>query len=502
MIFREYDIRGIFNDELNENIVFRIGQELARQIKITDPEPAVMIGYDARLHSETLLKWLSAGFSSENVKIYNLGLVPTGVAYFATFLDVRANFLEKILPDFPHDHKKIAEIFPPFCKNSVMITGSHNPKNYNGFKITLDQKPFFGAKIRALGEKIEKNPGNFARVQDLVLEKIDALKFYEDYMTHEFATLKNLPEKIAIDYGNGAAGVALPQILKNLQIHAENLYEKPDGNFPNHHPDPSVPENLQDLRRVMREKNINFGLAFDGDGDRIAFIAGEHMFKGDELGIIFAREIAKKLPRPVILGEVKSSKNFYDEVNKIGRAVMYKAGHSNIKMKLAELGGALGIEISGHMFFHDRFFGFDDALYAALRILELVKKFSAKDFSEMISALPKLFTTEEENIATTDEKKGQIVQNLSEFLVAVKNFQDLGVIPQNLDKKALQILKTAPKISEIITIDGLRVVFLGGWGLVRQSNTTPLLVTRYEARNASEVQEYRAFLRAAIEIFL
>lgn len=347
-----------------------------------------------------------------------------------------------------------------------MITGSHNPPQYNGFKITLCKEPFFGEAIYALErdfyaldfkEVESKIPSN------IVPQKLNVLDLYVDYLVNEFAHLKGLDLSVAIDCGNGIAGVGITRILERLGITFKGLFLNPDGNFPNHHPDPSEEKNLQELKaEVAKMKGIGF--AFDGDGDRLAVIKhthqGEKVYKGDELAIVFAHTI----PNPIVIGEVKCSLNMYESIDKIGQSIMYKTGHSNLKVKLKESGAHMAFEVSGHIFFNDRYFGFDDATYAALRVLELLKQ-RGLEFDKILETLPKLYSTDEIKIKTSEEEKFMLVEKLKSAL------DNPSKLPQGF-----------PKIIKIISIDGVRVIFEQGWGLVRASNTTPVLVTRFEAK--------------------
>lgn len=430
-IFREYDIRGIFDKELNEDIVKKIGFFLGKRIKkIGD---FVGIGYDARSHSLALFEWLKSGFNEAKIIVLDMKMVPTPVNYFSNFCK------------FKIDNSQITPAA------SVMITGSHNPPEYNGFKITIDKKPFFGKEIYSLAKDVLESE---IKIKDFNISYfIDAKQKYIDYMIQNFKHIANLDRKIAIDCGNGVAGVVLEPIFDSLGLDYVPLYCNPDGTFPNHHPDPSVEENLKDLKSLL--KDVDFGFAYDGDGDRVAFLTKEHNFKGDELAIIFA----KNIENPYVIGEVKCSQVMYDEIDKFGKTFMYKTGHSNLKIKIKELNASLAAEVSGHIFFADRYFGYDDAIYATLRILELIK--NGVDFDLEIKKLPKVYNTPEIKIETTEEKKFEIIKSLKE---ALKN-------PPS----------SFPKIRKIIDIDGVRIVFDKGWALVRASNTTPVLVTRFEA---------------------
>lgn len=458
-IFREYDIRGIFEQDLTHEVVFGIGQALGEYITSNNLPPYVHIGYDARTHSPTLFTWLSQGFISAGVGVYNLGLIPTPIAYFATF-----NSIDSIT-----------------CPNSVMITGSHNPPQYNGFKITCNRAPFFGEQIRTLGEQLTARIHTLTppKSQHIQTQPLKAKEAYIAYLSEHFAALKDFPYPIVYDCGNGVGGVGIEQVLKNLNIQYTPLFFEPDGTFPNHHPDPSEEKNLLQLKECMRAKHIPIGIAFDGDADRLALLTSNHHYKGDELAILFAQDMKAHFLTPIVIGEVKCSSVMYDEINKIGKAIMYKTGHSNLKTKLKELNAHLGAEMSGHLFFNDRYFGYDDAIYASFRALELFLTHTPEALESTINALPKLYSTDEEKIPTTEAEKFKLISKL---------------------KSALQHPpKDFPELKEIIDIDGLRVCFKHGWGLIRASNTTPVLVTRFEATSKEYCELYKKALLALLQ---
>ena len=443
-IFREYDIRGIYDKDLNEQSVKLIGYFLGEKIKELGGKVAV--GFDARSHSPILRDYLVSGLNKAGCKVYDMGLVATPVNYFANF----------------------AGSTP--INASIMITGSHNPKEYNGFKITLDKKPFFGADIYALRDEILASE-NIEIPTNTTKEEINTKEEYISYLTNEFAHLKGFDKKIVVDCGNGVAGVVLEDIFKNLELNYKGLYCKPDGTFPNHHPDPSIEENLTDAKKALESADIAF--AYDGDADRVAVITKSGSIKGDELAVIFA----KYMDNPVVIGEVKCSQIMYDEIEKNGgKAVMYKTGHSNIKVKMNEINANLACEVSGHIFFKDRYFGFDDAIYVTLRVLELLKQ--GVDLEAELKSLPKLFSTDELKVQTTDEAKFKIIENIKEQL---KN-----------------PLENFPTIKDIIDIDGLRINFENGWALVRASNTTPVLVTRFEAKSKEDLERYQEVVKELI----
>ncbi|MCI2235976.1 phosphomannomutase/phosphoglucomutase [Helicobacter sp. CaF467b] len=439
-IFREYDIRGIYNQDLTQDNVVKIGFLLGKELKKRGGK-TLGVGYDARVHSPIIFNWLCSGIGASGITTYNLGQIPTPVGYFALYADFDGLSLD----------------------GSIMITGSHNPPQYNGFKITLLKQPFFGEDIYKLEQDFYSL--QTPKVKTETPQKLNILEKYIDFLSQEFQHLKGLNIPINLDCGNGIAAVGIAEILKRLELNFEGLYLNPDGTFPNHHPDPSEEKNLEDLKKLVAKKG-GIGFAFDGDGDRLALIKGDKVYKGDELAIIFAQ----KIPNPIIIGEVKCSLNMFESINKIGQAIMYKTGHSNLKIKLKETNAHLAFEVSGHIFFNDRYFGFDDATYAALRVLELIKE-DGLEFDKILQTLPKLYSTDEIKIPTTEERKFQIIQELKETL---KN-------PP----------KDFPEIIEIIDIDGLRVIFKDGWGLIRASNTTPVLVTRFEAKTNLAKETYQ-----------
>ena len=449
-IFREYDIRGIFEKELNEQNVKKIGYFFGLEVlsKINDAK-YISVGYDARTHSPVLKQWLTSGLNKAGLEVLNMELVATPVNYFSNYIS--------------NDNKQVVA--------SVMITGSHNPPEYNGFKITLDKGPFFGDDIYALGDKVLSS--DIVIKDDTKTIKIDTKKEYINYMIKEFKHLDLKNKKFVFDCGNGVAGVVLRDILDGLDINHHIMYEEPDGTFPNHHPDPSDAYNLIDIKKKLDTKEYDLGFAYDGDADRIAVLSAKYNFKGDVLALFFSRFIKN----PTVIGEVKCSQIMYDIISTYGKAIMYKTGHSNLKVKIKETNASFAAEVSGHIFFNDRYFGYDDAIYSTLRALELLH--NGFDYDKEYEKLPKLFSTDEINIDTTEEKKFKIIDDLKE--------------------KLLNPPADFPKIKEIITVDGVRVVFENGWGLIRASNTTPKLVTRFEAVNEKIAFNYQNKLLALME---
>ena len=431
-IFREYDIRGIFEQELNEQSVKLIGYFLGEKIKALGG--VVSIGYDARTHSPILRDYLASGLNHAGCSVLDMGMVATPVNYFSNYVQP-LNVEEQVVA-------------------SVMITGSHNPSEYNGFKITLDKSPFFGEEIYALGDEIIANskleiPDNTESIA------IDTKKQYIAYMVEHFSHLKGFDKKIVIDGGNGVVDTVITDIFDALELNYEGIYMEPDGAFPNHHPDPSVEENLVDIKALL-EKSGEIAFAYDGDADRIAVLTHKYNIKGDQMALLYAM----KMENPTVIGEVKCSQVMYDELERRGaRAIMYKTGHSNLKVKMRETNADLACEVSGHIFFKHRYFGYDDAIYATLRMLELLQ--DGIDLDAQLDALPQVFSTEEIKVETTDKEKFLLIDKVKELL----------------ENPPIDF----PTIVNIIDVDGVRINFEKGWGLVRASNTTPLLVTRFES---------------------
>ncbi len=444
-IFREYDIRGIFREELNRESVYWIGYFLGKKIK--KHGDYVAVGYDARVHSVTLFQYLSLGLHSAGLEILDIGLVPTPVAYFTNYVSFNNGIKSS---------------------GSIMITGSHNPPEYNGFKITINKEPFFGKDIFKLGEEVSEKlaKGEIIKDETFSVLEVPAKESYINYLVKEFKDLKGFKSNIVYDVGNGVAGVVLTEVFRKLKINAKGLFVRPDGTFPNHHPDPTEEKNLKFLKEELATGQYNVGFAYDGDADRIAVLTNKHSIKGDILAVI----LSKSMINPVVIGEVKCSQVMYDLIEQRGgTAVMYKTGHSNLKVKIKELEADLAAEVSGHIFFNDRYFGFDDAIYTTLRVMELINTGTVLD--DEVDSLPQTFTTEELKTKTTEDKKFVIVENLK---------KQLSNPPANF-----------PKIKKIIDVDGVRVVFEKGWGLVRASNTTPVLVSRFEADSETNLNIYQ-----------
>lgn len=451
-IFREYDIRGIVGEELNEQSVKLLGYFFGLEVvRKTVKNPYVVVGYDARTHSPELFGYLTSGLQKAGCQVLGMGMVATGVNYFASYQE-----FDGMTPNA-----------------SIMITGSHNPSEYNGFKMTIDHFPFFGDDIYALGDLIIANQ-NIEIITNENFIEIDAKNLYIDYMVENFSHLKGMKDRFIIDGGNGVADTVLTDILNKLELNYDSLFMTPDGTFPNHHPDPSEEKNLKDIKKAL-DGDFEYGFAYDGDADRIAFLTKKHNVKGDIMAILFASTMDK----PTVIGEVKCTQVMYDIINSNGgKAIMYKTGHSNLKVKIKETNADFAAEVSGHIFFNDRYYGFDDAVYATFRLLELIK--NGMDIDKEIDALPKTFSTEEIKVYTTEEEKFILIAKLKELL-------------QNPPAGF-------PAIKGIVDVDGVRVIFDKGWGLVRASNTTPVLVTRFESTDELTAKLYEEQLNLLIKV--
>ncbi len=437
-IFREYDIRGVYGTALTENLAEDIGRAFGTLIR-RGGGVTVSMGHDVRLSTPALRQSLLMGILSTGINVVDIGSCPTPVLYFSLY----------------HLH----------VHGGVMITASHNPAEYNGFKLCVGKRTIFGEEIQRIKSAIDRQDFERGTGSLTVLE--DFLSSYSDDLISHFKPFQS--KKIVMDCGNGAAALNAPEIFKKLGAELIPLYCTPDGRFPNHHPDPTVAENLADLIVAVKKHQADVGIAFDGDGDRLGAV-DEHgeIIWGDNLTLLFASEILKEHPGATIVSEVKASQVLYDEVARLGgTAIMWKAGHSLIKDKMKETGALLAGEMSGHLFFADRYFGYDDATYAACRLVEILVK-GGKPLSSYFADFPKSFTTPELRVDCPDDKKFEVVSQCRELL-----------------------RREYPTID----IDGVRFLFQGGWGLVRASNTQPALVLRFEADQISLLKEMETKVR-------
>ena len=453
-LFRQYDIRGIVNKELNIENTKLIGYFLGLTIKEKSKSlPYIIVGYDVRTHSNMLFEALISGLNLASCKVLNIGLVATGVNYFASYQEYLINDIT-IKPNA-----------------SIMITGSHNAKNYNGFKITINNEPFFADDLITLYERII-NSKNIEIPSNLDFIKIDAKKLYVDYMLNQFSHLKDFKIPFAVDCGNGVANTVLCDILNLLNLNYQGLHLEPDGEFPNHHPDPTNEKNLEDLKFLLKD-DCNLGFAYDGDADRIAVLTQKYNIKGDMLALLFS----KTMKNPVIIGEVSYSENIFKELNQTSTTIMNKTGYSNLRLKLKELNADLAAEVSGHIFFNDRYYGFDDAIYATFRVLELL--YLGINLDEELDKLPKIYTSANIEIEAREDEKFEIIEKIED--------------------KLNNIQRGFPIIKNILKIDGLRINFENGWALIRASNTNALIMTKYEATSFGTAIAYKKAVENLIQ---
>lgn len=448
-IFREYDIRGVYNSDFDADFAYTLGRSFSKFLKqnLKKDSLTVTVGYDARLSSPEISESLTKGFMESGVNVIRLGLVTTPISYYSMF-------------DLEVD-------------GGIMVTGSHNPPDYNGFKISFGKTTLFGDDIQQLREIIEQK--DFLQGEGHAKDH-DIFPSYVKRYQEEFKDLKAID--LVLDCGNGAAGVAARRLYEAIGLKPDILFEEPDGRFPNHHPDPTVEKNLDDLKAAVKSKGAKVGIGFDGDCDRIGVVDHEGRFLlGDELMVIWSRDILKKTPGAKIIGDVKCSDRMYADIEKNGgKPIMWKTGHSLVKNKIKEEGSPFGGELSGHIFFSDRNYGYDDALYAGLRLVEVLSV-TGKTISELLEGLPDSFSTPEIRLDTTEEKKRKIVTKLEEHF---KSFENV----------------------ELNFIDGVRVSYPDGWALVRASNTQPVVVVRFESHSEQRLQEIQSSVMSVIEPML
>lgn len=443
-ILREYDIRGIVGKTLTEKDAFALGCAFGTKIKRAGGDH-VCVGYDGRLSSPDMADNLISGLLSTGVNVENVGLGPTPMLYFA-------------VKDRGAD-------------GGIMITGSHNPPDYNGFKMTLQKEPVFGQAIQELG-KIAAD-GNF----EIGAGECATPDIQDDYVARLLKDLNSdKPLNIVWDNGNGAAGEILRRMTLKLPGEHKLLYDDIDGQFPNHHPDPTVDKNLADLKAAVLENNAHLGIAFDGDGDRIGVVDEEgNILRCDALMTIYAKDVLSRHPGAAIIGDVKCSQMMFDEIERLGgKPIMWKTGHSLVKAKMAEENSPLAGELSGHIFFKDGYYGFDDALYCAIRLMNAAAETNGP-FSSLSAHLPKLFNTPEVRIEVDEATKFDLVPRIAENLKPLEG--------------------DAFKINDI---DGVRVSTPHGWWLLRPSNTQNVLVTRAEADSEEELSKLKAMVEDSI----
>lgn len=443
-IFRAYDIRGLVSPSLTADVVYRLGQALGTEA-LEKGEKAMALGFDGRHSSPLLAEILAEGILSTGCDCLDLGCLATPILYFATFV------LE--------------------TRSGVMITGSHNPSEYNGFKMVLKGETLAEERIQELYQAMVR--GHFREGRGEYRE-VDLIEKYLERITST-VTLKR-PLHIVVDAGHGVTGMIAPELYRRLGCEVDELYCQVDGSFPSHHPDPSQADNLKDLIQAVSEKKADLGLAFDGDGDRLGVVTRQgKIIWPDRQMILFSQAILAKQPHAKIIYDVKCTTHLADSIRKAkGEPIMWKTGHSLIKAKLLETGAVLAGEMSGHLFFKDRWFGFDDAMYAGARLLEILGE-RREDCETVFAAIPDSINTPELKVTVSDDEKFSLMEKL------------LHDVKASSAKLA--------QVREVLTIDGLRLNFEDGWGLVRPSNTTPCLVLRFEAVNENRMQTIQALFR-------
>ena len=461
-IFKAYDIRGITPTTINEDVAFALGKAFGARA-LVEGEQAVAVGRDGRLSGPALATALINGLAASGIDVFDVGMVTTPMLYFA------ANTL---------------------CTSGIQVTGSHNPKDYNGFKMVLAGRAIYGDEIQALHDAMRHAMVNDQLVQQLIggssapvlpastlaavgrISQHDVTSAYQARIVGDVKLAR--PMKIVIDSGNGIAGATAPAIFRALGCEVIELFSEVDGNFPNHHPDPSKPENLRDLTAALKTSGAELGLAFDGDGDRLGIVTpdGQNIYPDRQM-MLFARDVLSRVPGATILFDVKCSQRLAPAIQAAGGVpLMYKTGHSLIKAKMKEVGSPLGGEMSGHIFFKERWFGFDDGTYAGARLLEIVSRLP--DAGAQLNALPSSFSTPELNVVCKEGEPHSVV----EALVKTANF---------------------PAPAVVNTIDGVRVDWPDGFGLIRASNTTPVLVLRFEGHTQEALERIERAMLAFLK---
>lgn len=457
-IFRQYDIRGIWGKDLTPEIVRKIAIAFAcyfiklcgDRFDFVEKRPKITIGRDVRLSSPEMAGIIIETLNNSGFDVIDLGVCPTPLQYYSLYrLEV---------------------------DGGIMITASHNPPEFNGLKLSFGKDTLYGEYIAAIRDIVKSG----MTVEKLIGKRpspgrclpFDIISAYRERMREEFNN-SGTGIKIVIDSGNGTAGLVAPLVLRDAGAEVIDLFSEPDGRFPNHEPDPVVLKNLTTLIETVKKERAHLGVGYDGDADRIGVVSSEgEVIWGDKLMVIFSRAILRDRPGASIIGEVKCSQTLFDDVRANGGIpIMWKTGHSLIKAKMKETGAVLAGEMSGHMFFKDRYYGYDDAIYATLRLVEIVNRSGKKSLKELLNGLPDVVSTPEIRFECPDEIKFKVVERAKEFL----------------------------KGYEIIDIDGVRINTPLGWGLVRASNTQPALVMRFEAKDRESLQRIKAIVEEALK---
>lgn len=454
-IYREYDIRGIVGTELTEALTERIGRAYATLARGRGIE-AVAVGRDGRLTSPALHERLLAGLTASGLQVCDLGICPTPVLYFSLF------------------HLPVG--------GGIMVTGSHNAAEYNGFKLCMGTEALHGDDIQAIRTAVEA--GRFHTGRGTV-ESTPIIPEYLGFLSKDFGSVSAEHLHVVIDCGNATASLVARDALDQMGCRVTVLYGDLDGRFPHHHPDPTVEDNLEDLKRMVERTGADLGIGYDGDADRIGVVDEKGgILWGDRLMVLYARDILRSRPGCTIISEVKASQILYDEIARCGgRPVMWKTGHSLMKAKMKAEKAVLAGEMSGHMFFADRYFGYDDAIYASCRLIEILTR-ARKPISTLLADLPATTVTPEIRLECPDDRKFEVVDRMKSRLAAREQSGEA---------------QPMPRIRDVLTIDGLRVLFDEGWGLVRASNTQPALVLRFEGRDGKQLTMFRTYLESELE---
>ena len=443
-IFKAYDIRGVVPDALHPDMAQALGRAFGARA-LAEGETVVAVGRDGRLSSPELASALIHGLRQAGVDVIDVGMVTTPMLYFAAHT---------------------------LCRSGIQVTGSHNPKHHNGFKMVMAGRAIYGEEVQALRQAIEaESPAAVQAETRGALREVNVLNDYVQRIVGDVKLAR--PLKVVVDCGNGVAGASAPQLFRALGCDVIELFSEVDGNFPNHHPDPSKPENLRDLIVALQTTGADLGLAFDGDGDRLGIVtpSGQNIFPDRQM-LLFAQDVLSRVPGGAIVFDVKCSQRLAPAIRAAGGVpLMYKTGHSLIKAKMKEIDSPLGGEMSGHIFFKERWYGFDDGTYAGARLLEILSRVT--DPGAVLEALPTSHSTPELNVACADGEPHRLVAELQ----ALARF-------------------AAP--AEVNTIDGLRVDWPDGFGLIRASNTTPVLVLRFEGQTPEALQRIEAEMLALL----
>jgi phosphomannomutase len=440
-IFKAYDIRGIVPATVTDTVAEGIGKAFGT-IALAQGEKTVAVGRDGRLSGPSLSAALMRGLVSVGIEVIDIGMVTTPMLYYA------ANTA---------------------CASGIQVTGSHNPRDYNGFKMVMGGRAIFGENIQALRRMMDEE--SWTLKDGGSVRQLDVLQSYTDRIVSDIRLAR--PLKVVVDCGNGVAGASAPAILRAIGCEVTELFSEVDGNFPNHHPDPSKPENLRDLIATLAAGEAELGLAFDGDGDRLGIVTrqGNNIYPDRQI-ILFARDVLSRVPGGTIVFDVKCSQRVAPAIEAAGgKPLMYKTGHSLIKARMKELDSPFGGEMSGHIFFKERWFGFDDGTYAACRLLEIVSRVA--DANELLDALPTSFSTPELNVACAE-----------------------GEAPERV-REAVALADFGPAAT-VNTIDGLRIDWPDGFGLMRSSNTTPVLVLRFEGHTEAALERIQTAMLALL----